>query len=337
LNSAQPSVVLSGFADEAARHKTLVEQFVAFAAMGLSYYSIRFVDAGNGVKNVMDLDKSEIEHVRRMQNEYGMRVASIGSPIGKVKLLDVQDGTANRFVPFGDYLKSDVRTACELAQALDTRLIRGFSFYPPKNDDPESHLTIAVDQIGRIVEECGTHDLVFGLEVEANLVGRNGALLYEIWQQVNHPALRLVFDAANLLSQGYSVEETLAEYRTMKKALGWLHVKDYKPADMCQRRDAYVDESQLNDFRPVDQGSGVYQQVFADLRETLPGMHASLQKLGVPGFFVELEPHIKGGGQFGGFSGPDGMGVAQRALTRLLDGLDIGYSQTTFADTQATT
>ena len=56
--SDRPQVVLSGFGDEAANHKTAVEQFAAFAALGLQYYSLRFVDVGSGVKNVMKLTKS---------------------------------------------------------------------------------------------------------------------------------------------------------------------------------------------------------------------------------------------------------------------------------------
>ena len=51
----RPRVILSGFADEAANQKTAVEQFVAFAALGLQYYSIRFIDVGQGIKNVMKL------------------------------------------------------------------------------------------------------------------------------------------------------------------------------------------------------------------------------------------------------------------------------------------
>ena len=41
-----PSVILSGFADEAANQKTAVQQFAAFAAIGLQYYSLRFIDVG---------------------------------------------------------------------------------------------------------------------------------------------------------------------------------------------------------------------------------------------------------------------------------------------------
>jgi hypothetical protein len=53
---------------------------------------------------------------------------------------------------------------------------------------------------------------------------------------------------------------------------------------------------------------------------------------GIDGFFMDLEPHLKGGGQFGGFSGPDGFGVATRALCRLLDYVGIPYALRTFDD-----
>ena len=33
--------------------------------------------------------------------------------------------------------------------------------------------------------------------VEANLVGRTGALLNQIWRQIDHSALVLIYDAAN--------------------------------------------------------------------------------------------------------------------------------------------
>ncbi len=92
--SDRPSVILSGFGDEAANEKLAVQQFAAFAALGLKYYSIRFIDVGEGIKNVMMLTPAELKKVKQMQAEYGLSVATIGSPIGKVKLLDVDDGTA---------------------------------------------------------------------------------------------------------------------------------------------------------------------------------------------------------------------------------------------------
>ena len=85
---AQPAVLLSALADEAAFHLSAIEQFSALAALGLEYYSLRNIDVGKGVKNVMKLSMAEIQKVRHLEDEYGLNVASIASPIGKVKLLD---------------------------------------------------------------------------------------------------------------------------------------------------------------------------------------------------------------------------------------------------------
>ncbi|REJ69144.1 MAG: sugar phosphate isomerase/epimerase [Planctomycetota bacterium] len=327
----KPSVLISGFADEAANHKTAVEQFSAFAALGLQYYSIRFIDVGGGIKNVTKLTKTEISKVRHLQSEYGLNVSSIGSPIGKVKLQDVDDGTKNRYIPFKKYLAKDVTHVCEVAHAFETKLIRGFSFYPPKDADPREYLPQAVDQLGQIAEACHRSDLTFGLEVEANLVGQTGDLLAELYRQVDHPAMMLIFDAANITVQGYSTAEVFQQYEAMRDGIGWIHVKDYLRPQVS-RVGGHVDEDALTRFVPADIGDGGYAAVLRDFKTYLPKLEAKLKRRGIPGVFLDLEPHVKGGGQFGGFSGPDGMGVALRGLRRVLDFVEIDYHLTDFED-----
>lgn len=332
--SAQPQVVLSGFADESANQKTAVEQFAAFAALGLQYYSLRFVDLGNGVKNVMDLTKTEITKLRHLEDEYCMNVASIGSPIGKVKLQDVDDGTSNRFVPFDQYLKKDVARACELAHAFETKLIRGFSFYHPKGSEPFEYINQAADQLGQIAEACHRSDLTFGLEIEANLIGQSGPLIAELHRRVNHPALVTIFDGGNIISQGYNSDECFEQYLAMKPGLGWMHIKDYL-TPQASGRSAHVDEDKLKNFVPADIGDSGHERVLRDFAEIVPQLADKLTKRGIPGVILDLEPHLKGGGQFGGFSGPDGMGVALRSLCRVLDRVGLGYHLRDFDDVRA--
>jgi sugar phosphate isomerase/epimerase len=329
-----PRVLLSGFADEAAHQKTAVEQFAAFAALGLQYYSIRFIDVGTGIKNVMRLSGGEIQKIRRLQAEYGLKVSSIGSPIGKVKLKDVDDGTKNIYVPFKKYLNREVKKACRLAQAFDTKLIRGFSFYHPKGSDPRDYISQAADQLGQIAEACGRADLIFGLEVEANLVGSTGPILAEIYGQVNHPALALVFDAGNIITQGYSAAEVYEQYLAMKPGLGWMHIKDYRHPRAVKKA-GHVDEDALAHFVPADIGQSGHEKILGDFAGILPALEKKLRRRGVPGVFLDLEPHVKGGGQFGGTSGPDGMGVALRGLCRVLDRAGIAYHLRDFADIKA--
>ena len=326
-----PQVVLSGFADEAANNKTAVEQFAAMAALGLEYYSLRFIDLGDGVKNVMELSMDEIAQLRHIEDEYGMNVASIGSPIGKVKLCDVDDGTSNRFVPFDKYVSEDVPRACELAHAFETKLIRGFSFYHPRGEDPWEHVAQAADQLGQIAEVCHRSDLTFGLEVEANLVGQTGQLLAELHRQVNHPAMVTIFDGGNLISQGFTTAEIYDQYLAMKPSLGWMHVKDYRDPQLTERSE-HVDEEKLKHFVPADVGDSDYLSILEDFKSTLPELHDRLHRRGIPGVILDLEPHVRGGGQFGGFSGPDGMGVAVRAICKVLDFVGIKYHLRDFDD-----
>ena len=329
-----PSVILTGFADEAANNKTAVEQFASFAAMGLQYYTIRFIDAGQGVKNVMQLSKSEITHIRHLEGEYGLNVSSLGSPIGKVKLLDVEDGSQNNFVRFDRYLAKDVQKACELAHAFETKLIRGFSFYHPRGTNPADHVAQVVDQLGQIAETCHRSDLTFGLEIEANLVGQSGELLREIDRQVNHPALMLIFDAGNITAMGFTAQEVFQQYQAMVQGIGWMHIKDYKHAGPIERSD-HVDEASLKNFVPADIGDSGHEAILRDFREVIPKLEKKLKRRGIPGVFLDLEPHVKGGGQFGGFSGPDGMAVALRGLCRLLDYVEIDYHLRDFEDIRA--
>ncbi len=326
-----PQVLLSGFADEAANQKLAVQQFAALAAAGLQYYSIRFIDVGSGIKNSMDLTKQELKQVATMQAEYGLSVATIGSPIGKVKLLDINDGSNNKFIPFKQYLAKNVQHACDVANALGTKLLRGFSFYHPIGTKPEDHLSQVSDQLAAVADLCAKNGLVFGLEVEANLVGQTGKLLAEIHRKVKHNHLVLIFDGANLVCQGMTPDQVFGEYLAMKPGLGWLHIKDYRHNSAAARLE-HIDEASLKNFVPADIGDTGHEAILRDLASELPKIDKRMKKLGAPGVFLDLEPHVKGGGQFGGFSGPDGFGVALRGLCKVLDYVGIGYHLTDFDD-----
>lgn len=324
-------VTLSGFSDEAAWDKTVDQQFSAMAALGLRFTSLRFIDMGHGIKNMMQLDDAEVDACVKKLAQYGLGVATLGSPIGKVKLLDEEDGTKNRYVPFAKYLAEDVTHACRLANRLGTRLIRGFSFYHPKGSDPEQHLPQVIDQLGQIADVCAQHGLVYGLEVEANLVGQTGFWMARLYQGVGRDNLLLIFDAANLSTQGYSGQQVYEHYLAMKPGLGWLHIKDYKHPGPVKRLE-HVDEEALKHFVPADQGDSGHELVLRDLAHYLPTIRERLAKFSVSDVFLDLEPHVRGGGQFGGFSGPDGFGIALRGLCRGLDYAGIDYSFREYAD-----
>ena len=145
----------------------------------------------------------------------------------------------------------------------------------------------------------------------------------------------LVFDAANLVAQGFTPREVFEHYQAMKPGIGWMHIKDYRhPRNV--RRKKHLDEEGLRHFVPADMGQSAHDAILRDFRDTIPKLEKRLRRRGIPGVFLELEPHVKGGGQFGGTSGPDGMGVALRGLLRVLDFVAVGYHLRDFDDVLAT-
>ena len=105
----------------------------------------------------------------------------------------------------------------------------------------------------------------------------------------------------------------------MKPGLGWVHIKDYRKVS-GKARGKHVEEDALANFVPADIGAGGHDKILADLHDACcRRLSKKLEQRGIPGVFLDLEPHVRGGGQFGGTSGPDGMGIALRGLCRVLD------------------
>lgn len=342
LTMTKPHVLISAFADEAANYKTALEQFSALAACGLRYYSPRFIDVNgsspstdrSAVGHVVDLDEPTLKKLAGFQKEFGFKATSIGARLGKVKLRDVDDGSHNKYVDPQEYLAGEVANTIRAAEVLGAKLVRGFSYYHPQTDRPEGYVEEAANALGPIVDACADSGLVYGLEVEANLIGQNGHLLAELAKKVGRPNLVCIYDGGNLSSQNMTPLQCYEEYVAMKDYLGWIHIKDYE-VDPNLEWTGKVDEERLKNFVPCDVGDSGHEMIFRDLAKELPTIEARMQKLGADGVFVELEPHLKGGGQFGGFSGPDGIGVACRALCRLLDYSGISYDLRTLADIRA--
>ena len=120
----------------------------------------------------------------------------------------------------------------------------------------------------------------------------------------------------------------------MKPSIGWMHIKDYRDphADEAARRTSTKTRSSTS--CPPTWATAATSDP-RDFAERSPQLEQKLTRRGIPGVILDLEPHLKGGGQFGGFSGPDGMGVALRGLCRVLDYVGIDYHLRDFDDVMA--
>jgi sugar phosphate isomerase/epimerase len=326
------TVILSAFLDESVPvedRKDLEQQLLVGQALGLKYWTPRFVfDAEAGANaNLVMLAPEKVKAVAARSRELGFRIGCIGTAVGKVKLVDVSDGNAAPYRTHAQHLEF-LRKAIDVAQACGAKFLRAFSFYPPRGSDPEAYYAQAVDRLGEMTAECRKAGVIYLLEPEPNLVGYNSDMMLRLVRDIGCDHLLINPDAANMHVQGY---DGCQEYLKVAQAgkLGFMHIKDY--TEPCPKA-ITVDEEALRHFGSVDVGLSGHDRILADLAGRLPAVNAQLRGLGADGLILDVEGHMKGGGQFGGWSGPDGIGVAVRALVALLQANGIGVVMRQYAD-----
>ena len=271
---------LSGFADEISAD--LDEQCRVLVELGVSHLEFRSAWG----TNVLDLDDARIDRVSKALAEHGLRVSSIGSPIGKIGVRDDFDGHLRRF-----------DRALHVAEVLAAPYIRLFSFFLPMDDDPATHRDEVLRRMAALAERAAGREVVLLHENEKAIYGDSPARCRDIVESVGSPRLKLAWDAANFVQCGFRPHTD--GYPMLRPHLEYIQIKDALLA--------------TGEVVPAGQGDG-------EVRETLRALRAD----GFTGFF-SLEPHLAAAGTFGGFSGPELFGVAHRAFTGLLVDEGIEY------------
>lgn len=195
--------VFSAFADEAG--KSLDEQIKALVENGIHYIEPRNIDG----KCIIDFSDEELIEIRRRLNENGIKVGSVGSPIGKYPITD----------DFDAYLPKVKRTI-EVAKLLGTKYVRMFSFFVNKNE-----LALYRDEVIRrlteMVKLAEAEGIIFCHENESKIYGQMPAEVKDVLTSV--PGLGGIFDAANYRMNNADtmegIEATLVNFK-------YMHIKD---------------------------------------------------------------------------------------------------------------
>ncbi len=197
--------ILSAFSDEYA--DGIQEQCQALNGFGFSYMEMRGV---NG-KNVSLLTKKEVKEAKKVLADYGVKVSSIGSPLGKI-LLD------------GD-MQTHFETAkhvFETAVELGAKNIRMFSFYLPKGKMRDDCKVRVFDELSKFVKLSEEYDVTLCHENEALIYGESPEKCHEIMDYFNG-RLKCVFDMGNFVLDGYN---PMCAYKLLQDYIEYFHVKD---------------------------------------------------------------------------------------------------------------
>ena len=187
---------LCAFADEASAD--LRGQIEALKRNNISLLEIRGVDG----ENIKDISHNKIKEIKKMLDDSGISVWSIGSPVGKNKPNDNFDAQLDTF-----------KRLCEYADILEATRIRMFSFYSKNEDEVFLRLEAFCKEAPRNIVMCH--------ENEKGIFGDDPASCLKIHEKF--PQVKAVFDPANFVQCDVN---TLEAWDMLKKHVDYMHVKD---------------------------------------------------------------------------------------------------------------
>ena len=198
---------LSAFADESSN--AFSGQIDALKRNGFGCLEIRNLDG----KNVTQLTVAEARELTAILTDHGLRVWSIGSPIGKIQIDD----------DFGAHMEL-YRHTLELAGEFGAEQIRLFSFFMPKDTAPEQHRNLVIDRMAVIAETAKAYGITACHENEKGIYGDVAIRCLELHKAV--PELKAVFDPANFVQCG---QDTLQAWEMLSPYVHYMHIKDALP------------------------------------------------------------------------------------------------------------
>ena len=238
---------LTGFADEMGADLSV--QIHGLKTLHISYIEVRGVNGKGMVNHTLE----EAEAVAKELSDNGLRVSSLASPIGKIRIDE----------DFAPHLEL-FRHTLKIADILEAPYIRMFSFFIPEGDDPARHRDEVLRRWDAMLEAAQGYSGTLLHENEKHIYGDTAERCLDLLKTLNTKKLRAAFDPANFVQCD---EETYPKaYELLKDYIAYMHIKDalYSTGGVV----------------PPGQGDGHVKEV----------LHALYRK-GYQGF-VSLEPHL---------------------------------------------
>ena len=246
ITAMYENFTLTGFSDEIS--EKITEQFEHLNKLGIEYFEPRGIDG----KNISELTCDDVKTLKENMQKYGIKVSSIGSPIGKIGIKDDFDAHL-------ELLKKMIG----IAKELGTKYIRVFSFFIPKDENPEDYRDKVIKRMKAMTKLAEENDIILLHENEKEIYGDIAPRCLDILKSVDSPNLRAVFDPANFVQCGQKVYPDALHM--LKDYVVYVHIKD---------------ALENGDVVPAGFGIGNVKEVLSELKQD-----------GYKGF-LSLEPHL---------------------------------------------
>ena len=154
----------------------------------------------------------EAGEIKKMLDDNGLAVWSVGSPLGKIKLNDDIDKHIEL-----------TKHVCEIANVLGTPRIRVFSFYVPDTSDIKPYSGQVFDYMGKMLKASEPYGVILCHENEKGIYGEKTEGVLDIMHQFGN-GYRCIFDPANFLQAGVTTYPDAFE--KLKDYIYYMHIKD---------------------------------------------------------------------------------------------------------------
>ncbi len=217
--------IFSAFADEAGGG--LLSQIDALKANGITHIEPRGLDEGN----ISTFTAAQAKEVKKILDEHGIGVSSVGSHFGKINIKD----------SFDEHFES-FKQCVENANILGTENIRMFSFYIDENEDYDSYRDEVFERLEKMADYARKEGIWCCHENEKGIFGDNDVRCLDILKTFEGK-IKGIFDPANFIQ---CKVEILPAFEKLKDYIEYMHIKDCRMSDgfvvPCGKGDGNIEE-----------------------------------------------------------------------------------------------
>ncbi len=253
--------IISGFPDEVSDDPAV--QIRALKTLGWNYIDLRSV---NG-RNVSSLSEKEFDHVHQQLVENDIEIACFGSTI------------ANWSRSARDSFELDMAEMKNAVRHMNRAGVRFIRIMSYKVDTPvelgNALESIIISNIKKIVQLAEDNGIVCLHENCETWGGQSSNHSLRLLEQVDSPALKLVFDTGNPVSmkeisggQPYRYQDSLKFFREVREHVAYLHIKDARRVNG------------KTEYTFPGEGEGRVSEILGLLRE---------HEMAIP---ISIEPHV---------------------------------------------
>ncbi|MCI9361710.1 MAG: sugar phosphate isomerase/epimerase [Hungatella sp.] len=208
------NIMISGFADEIS--SDFSKQLETVTGLGMHYISLRSADG----KGIADYTAEEVKETLLPKLEQaGVKVSSLGSPIGKVGIRD-EEGFAKQLI--------QLDTLCQICKVLNCKYIRMFSFYMPEGEKPEDYREEVIGKLKKFIEIARKYQVVLIHENEKDIYGDIGSRCKDLMDTLGEACFKSAFDFANFVQCGQDTKDC---WELLKNSVAYIHIKDAVSTD----------------------------------------------------------------------------------------------------------